>query len=71
MVFLIPVDDYSKSGMDESNLHIERRGTYPIASMYGIFTYFSYMWLRFMTHGGKFAIHGSHGYILVKDLLDQ
>ena len=33
--------------------------TYPIASMYGIFTY---IWLIFMVNVGKYAIHGWYGY---------
>ena len=30
----------------------------PIGSMYGIFTY---IWLIFMVHVGKYTIHGSYG----------
>ena len=33
--------------------------TYPIGSMYGIFTY---IWLNFMVNVGKYTIHGSYGY---------
>ena len=33
-------------------------GSLPIPSMYGIFTY---IWLIFMVHVGKYAIHGSYG----------
>ena len=33
--------------------------TYPIASMYDIFTY---IWLIFMVNVGKYTIHGCYGY---------
>ena len=35
---------------------------YPIGSMYGIFTIFTYIWLIFMVNVGKYTIHGSYGY---------
>ena len=34
--------------------------SYPIGSMYGIFTY---IWLIFMVNVGKYTIHGSYGYL--------
>ena len=34
--------------------------SYPIGSIYGIFTY---IWLIFMANVGKYIIHGSYGYI--------
>ena len=34
-------------------------GSYPIPSMYGIFTH---IWLVFMVNVGKYTIHGSYGY---------
>ena len=33
--------------------------TYPIGSMYGIFTY---IWFIFMVNVAKYTIHGSYGY---------
>ena len=33
--------------------------SFPIESMYGIFTY---IWLIFMVNVGKYAIHGSYGF---------
>ena len=33
--------------------------SYPIGSMYGLFTY---IWLIFMVNVGKYTIHGSYGY---------
>ena len=37
----------------------EIQKTYPIGSMYGIFTY---IWLIFMVNATKYTIHGSYGY---------
>ena len=37
----------------------KKRGSYPIGSMYAIYTY---IWLIFMVNVGKYAIHGSYGY---------
>ena len=34
--------------------------SYPIGSMYGIFTY---IWLIFMVNVAKYTIHGSYGYL--------
>ena len=39
---------------------IHPNGSYPIPSMYGIFTY---IWHRFMVNVGKYAIHGSYGFL--------
>ena len=33
--------------------------SYPIPSMYGIFTY---IWLNFMVNVGKYTVHGCYGY---------
>ena len=39
--------------------------TFPIQSMYGIFTY---IWLMFMVHVGKYTIHGFYGFWNLKKL---
>ena len=44
--------------LENSTRHLTK--SYPIPSMYGIFTY---IWLIFMVNVGKYTIHGSYGYV--------
>ena len=40
--------------------------SYPIGSMYDIFTY---IWLIFMVNVGKYTIHGWYGYYMFESLI--
>jgi hypothetical protein len=39
-----------------------RNRSYPMCSMYGIFTY---IWAIFGVNVGKYSIHGASGYVLI------
>ena len=49
-----------RSEISGNGVSCQLRGTsYPVGSMYGIFTY---MCLIFMVNVGKYTVHGSYGY---------
>ena len=39
---------------------VRESSSYPIGSMYGMFTY---IWLDFMVNVGRYTIHGASGYV--------
>ena len=48
------------------NLFSNKKTSFPIGSMYGIFTY---VWLIFMANVGKYTIHGLYIYMGFQQLL--
>jgi hypothetical protein len=47
--------------MKDNGVSINGNNHKPICSMYGIFTYFTYIWVIYGVDVGKYSIHGAYG----------